>query len=132
MPPIAWAPPWCLPASAISAIKVGQVPDLPRAARARLAPPTAAPRLRNAEKNLDAARKTACATRSHTWLVRRRPIHRRHRDVVEAQVNRKLAAVVHTVVEHEAAQYRHLRHGEEHFLTGLERPRLHERAVFCG
>src|SRR5690348_7986396 len=65
----------------------------------------------------------------HRVLVRRRPVNRRQRHIIQAQINSQLRSVMNQVVHHESAQHGDLRQREQRLPAGDERPRLHQLLV---
>src|SRR5262249_32026093 len=62
-------------------------------------------------------------------LVGRWTIDRRQRDVVEAQIDRQLPAVMDAVIEDEAAERGDARHGEHLVPAASQRPRRHQLRI---
>src|SRR5947209_7037157 len=56
-------------------------------------------------------------------FVRRRPVDRRHRNVVQSQIYAQLAAVMDDVVQNEIAEHGDARHREDLLTAALQRPR---------
>src|SRR5947209_3859245 len=62
-------------------------------------------------------------------LVGRGAIKRRHRNVVQPEIDGELRAVMDQMVHHEAPQHRDARHGEHLLASGKQRPRAEELLV---